>query len=288
MTEITGIDAANSHNFAHDLEREARLFAARSGNGEEAPPRSWIVVDLEFAFDRDAHGGYRTAEGSDAEQKVRWPFHRLAAVSWMSLRFVAGAPVPEVEGPFVMTADAHDERAMAEALFDVLARAPDAVLTTWGGEARDLAVLRRCASTHDLLLPPQLIDGSPNARERLDLCRASCVQADSVHLPELAAAMGVPAKPSPSTEIGKLVERGVWAGVREQVAADVLTTAVLAVRYLAAYGRIACHRGDSAMAIADAAAQALPTSQFVTRSFAPWARGQKAASGLKGVIYRAA
>lgn len=277
-----------SDTLGRDLEREARLFCARAENTDAATPKTWLVADLEYAWDRDAHHGYVTAEGKGAEERIRWPFCRVAAVSWLTLRFVPGEAVPRVEGPVVLAADTADERAMVEALFAALTAEPEAVLTTWGGEAKDLAVLRRCAATLGVLLPPQLIDGSPHARQRLDLCRASCVQADSVHLPELAAAVSVPAKPSPSKEIGILVEREAWAEVREQVMADVLTTAVIAVRHLAAHGQVECDRADTMMAIGQAAAAALPQSAFVGRTFRPWARGQKAASGLKGVIYRAA
>lgn len=284
---ITPDSVASTGALGLDLEREARLFAARHGEIAVAPSRSWLVADLEYAYDRPAHECYLTAEGKGAETSIRWPFHRVAAVSWMVLRFAPGERVPIVEGPIVHAADATDEREMVAALFAALDAEPEAVLTTWGGEAKDLAILRRCAATHGLVLPLQLREGSPHARERLDLCRASCVQASPVHLPEMAAAVSVPSKPSPSTEIGQLVERGAWREVREQVAADVLTTAVLAVRHLRAHGQIECDAADTMMAMAAAARKALPASAFVTRTFAPWARGQKAASGLRGVIFRA-
>ena len=271
---------------AANLEREARASVARSQSNEMERPKSWIVIDLEFLYDRLSHEGYMTCEGKGAEQAIRWPFHKVAAASWLTISFMSGQTTPDIEGPFVLTAKAADEKAIVSDLFAVLAASPDAVLTTWGGEARDLAVLRRCAATHDLQLPPQLIDGSPNARERLDLCRVTCVQAPSVHLPEMAAAVSVPAKPSPSKTIGVLCERGDWGAVAEQVRADVLTTAILAVRHLAAHGQVQCHRGDTIMALAASAVLAAPESDFVRRTFVPWARGQKAASGLRGAVYR--
>lgn len=271
------------------LEHEARLFVARSQNGEAGRSRSWIVFDLEFLFDRPRHEFYIHAEGKEATKAdIRWPFHQVAAICWMTMEFIPGEPVPLIEGPTVLAADEMDERAMVAALFAALENVPDAIAITWGGEARDLAVLRRAAATHDLQLPHQLIDGSPHARERLDLCRSTCVQAISVHLPELAAAASVPAKPSPSEKIGKLCEAGNWSAVREQVMADVLTTSVLSVRHLSAHREIECHRANTMMAIADATISAVPDSEFARRTFAPWARGQKAAAGLRGVVYRAA
>lgn len=270
------------------LEHEAQMFLSRKRDGHTGTSRRWIIFDLEFLFDRSRHAGYTVAEGKDAESTVRWPFHKVAAISWLALEFVAGEATPGIEGPFVMTAQDTDECAMVAALFAALDSDPRAVATTWGGEARDLAVLRRAAATHGLLLPHQLIDGSPNARERLDLCRASCVQADSVHLPELAAAVGVPAKPTPSQEIGKHCEAGNWPTVCDQVLADVLTTAVLTIRHLAAHREIDCDQHAAALAIAEAALASNGTSEFVRRSFAPWARGQKAAGRLRGTVYRCA
>lgn len=287
MTDIVNLDGDLDRLYP-SLEHEARMFAAR--RDEERPARArWIVFDLEFLFDRSRHKAYVVAEGSEArKERIRWPFHQVAAISWMALEFIAGESVPVIERPVVMTAGDSDERSMVEALFAALEDAPDAVATTWGGEVRDLAVLRRAAATHGLLLPRQLIDGSPHARERLDLCRATCVQADSVHLPELASAVGVPAKPTPSEQIGRLCEAGDWSKVREQVLADVLTTSVLAVRHLAAHREIECRQPDTMVAMAEAAIAAIPDSTFARRSFAAWARGQKAADGLRGAVFRAA
>jgi len=268
MTNIVPFESGLDR-LARKLELEARLFAARSRNEATQRSRSWITVDLEFLYDRSRHKAYTTTEGRDAEEKIRWPFHQVAAISWMKIEFISGEPLPIVEGPTVLAADVMDERAMAAAFFTALEDNPNAVVTTWGGETRDLAVLRRAATTHRLQVPHQLIDGSPYTRERLDLCRATCVQAEPVHLDELAAAVSVPAKPSPPKEIGKLCEAGDWLTVREQVMADVLTTSVLAVRYLAAHRQIECHMSDTMTAIADATLCAFPTSDFARRTFAP-------------------
>ena len=288
MSNIVSLDS-DLDRLARQLEHEARILVEHKRDGRSNTSKRWIVFDLEFLFDRTRHDAYTGIEGKEAtEEKIRWPFHQVAAISWMSLEFISGEPVPRIEGPCVLTADDMDERAMVAALFTAIENDPTAIATTWGGEVRDLAVLRRAAATHDLRLPYQLIDGSPHAKTRLDLCRAPCVQADSVHLPELATAVGVPSKPSPSEEIGKLCEAGDWSKVREQVMADVLTTSVLSVRHLAAHRDIECHQADTMMAIAEAAVSAMPDSAFARRVFVPWARGQKAASGLKGVVYRAA
>lgn len=266
------------------LEREAQLYLSARDGDTLRPTRSYLVADLEYRWDRAGFEAYRATEGADVRAEPAWPFHEVVAASWLVLRFHAGEPVPEVAASVVLAADAASEREIAGALFEALAAEPFATFVTWGGEAKDLAVLRRCAATLDLLLPPQLREGSPHSRARLDLCRATTVQAKQVHLPELAAAVGVPAKPSPSRAIGRLVEEGRWADVREQVLADVLTTSVLAVRHLASHGEVVCARADTVAVIAAVAAQAVPGSAFVQRRFAPWARAAAVRANLKGAI----
>ena len=277
--------ARASDAFELELRRSLRLFLNSKDEGATGV-RSYIVYDAEYAWDRSAHEAYKVSEGKDAEQDTRWPFHRIAAVSWITLTFYAGDPIPTIGGPTVMTADTHNEADMVAALFDALDLAETSKLVTWGGEVKDLVVLRRCAGTYDWLLPRQLIDLSPHADERLDLCSEVSVRAKPVHLPEYAMAVSVPAKPSPSKSIGRLVEDGRWPEVRDQVLADVLTTAMLAIRHLTSRGVVTCSRHDTQLAIAEAAAAALPASAFVKRTFLPWARGQKARASLSGTVFR--
>lgn len=276
-------------SFEEALERDARRFLgldAGDGRAGRSPQRI-IVADFEYRWDRSRYDGYRVSEGESAEPKIRWPFHRIAAASWLQLRFDPGEEVPAVESVVVLAEDETSEQEMIARFFEALHQVPTAQLITWGGEVKDLAVLRRSAGEFALVLPRQLTDGSPHARERIDLCRAVTVQARSPHLPEYAAATAIPAKPSPSRTIGELVEKGDWPKVRDQVLADVLTTAVIAVRHLAAHRVIECDQPNTIMAIAEAVLAAIPGSEFARRSFAPWARGQKAASGLRGAVYRA-
>lgn len=293
---ISGDDACDpfsaspSGDFATALERDARNFSARSKAGGSDPQRPLriIVVDCEYSYDLDRYAGYAVAEGRDGKFDIRWPFHKVAAACWAVLRFDPGADVPAVEELRVVANDEADEPAIVAALFTALLQYPDALVTTWGGEYKDLAVLRRCAAEHEMLLPHQLRDLNPYSTKRLDLCKAVAGCAGTVHLPEYAAASGTPCKPSPSKSVGKLVENGAWLAVRDQCLADVLATSVIGLRHLTANGVIACHPQRSLMVLAEAAAKALPASQFVRNTFAPWVRSQDAASRLKGTVYRAA
>lgn len=288
LLPFAGFDASGHDpgptSLGEALEREARMYLSERHGSVVAPSRSYIVIDLEYRWRREEFAEYLAAEGADARAEPLWPFHEIVAASWLIMRFRAGEPLPEIEVPVVLAADGADERAIVEALFAALNTEPFAMLVTWGGETKDLAVLRRCAATLDLLLPQQLREGSPHARTRLDLCRATTVQAKPVHLPELAMAVGIPAKPSPSRAIGRLVEEGRWSCVREQVLADVLTTSALAIRHLTSHGEVTCDRVGTMTAIAEAAAAAIPQSAFVKRVFAPWAKAAAVRAKLKGAI----
>lgn len=270
--------------FVQDLERQARSFAARNGSEEGMRTRSLIVADFEFLWDRSRHHGYKTQVGSDAAA-IRWPFDRISAASWITLTFVSGEDTPSITGPFVRTMEDGNEVDIVESLFDALHGDPAAAFVTWGGEFRDLPVMRRCAAEHGLLLPEQLRNLSPHAAERVDLCRAVAGLADNAHLGEYAAALSIPAKPIAANSIGKLVERGEWTPVREQCLADTLATALLAVRHWVALGQITCDLMATDLAIVEAAQAAQPHSEFVTRTLKPWVRARHARSRLKGVVY---
>lgn len=273
-----------SHSLGDALEREAQLYLSQRNDDGERPAQTFLVADLEFRWNRPLFDAYLVAEGCDARSKPLWPFDLIGAASWLVLRFRAGEAIPEIEPIVVMAEDEASDREMVERLFDALSADPHTVFVSWGGEVRDLAVLRRYAATLGLLLPPQLRDGSPNARSRIDLCRAVTVQAKPVHLPELATAVSIPTKPSPSKTIGKLVEASKWREVRDQVLADVLTTSVLLVRHLLSHCQVTCNRTDTMVAIADAAALGAPASEFVKRQFAPWAKAGRIRAQLPGLI----
>lgn len=278
-----------SDDFATALERDARNFSARSkaGNSDPQRPLRIIVVDCEYAYAHDRYAGYAVAEGRDGKFDIRWPFHKVAAACWAVLRFDPCAEVPVVEELRLLANDEADEPSIVSALFTALLQYPDAIVTTWAGEFKDHAVLRRCAAEHVMLLPHQLRDLNPYSAKRLDLCKAVAGCAGTVHLPEYAAASGIPCKPSPSKSVGKLVEHGAWLAVRDQCLSDVLATSVIGLRHLRANGVISCHPQRSLMVLAEAAAKAMPASQFVKATFAPWTRSQDVASRLKGKVYRA-
>ncbi len=274
-------------DFERALEQQASLFSMRIGGENESAVKTYIVADLEFSYDTSRHEAYAVQEGKSAERKIRWPFHRIAAASWVVMRFAPGADTPDIDPPVVMSADRYRESDMVRALFDTLEQHQSAIFTTWGGETRDLSVLRQAAAEHGLLLPAQLRDLSPLSHHRIDLCDAVSVRSESVHLGEYAAACSIPAKPTPSKAIGKLVEREQWAEVEEQCLADVLTTTVILLRHLYSRSQISGSTADAVLQLADAACKTLPDSKFVRHQFRLWARAVQARSKLTGQVYAA-
>lgn len=294
MNAITDFTEADLEALQRSLQREAQAMIDANPTESVDRSRSYLVADFEYIFDRAEHQAWSYERGPERDDRdrtkhsrIRWPFHRVATASWLTLRFYPGDAEPVIGAPVVMTLEDYDEREIVSTLFGALeAIGHTGQLVTWGGETRDLAVLRHAACRHSLVLPIHLVDVSPNARERIDLCRHLCVQADSVHLDEYAAGSGIPAKPSPATEIGKLAEAGEWASVADHCLADVLTSSAIAVRWLSATGAVACDRTAAMTAITDKAFAAFPDSPFLQRAFKPWARAQRNASRLRGKVYR--
>lgn len=294
MNAMTDFHDVDLEALRRSLQREAQAMIDANPNDGVDRSRSYLVADFEYLFDRSEHEAWTYQRGPERDDrdrtkpaKIRWPFHRVATASWLILRFYPGDAEPVIDAPVVMTLEDYDEREIVSTLFGALeAIGHTGQLVTWGGEARDLAVLRHTACRHDLALPVHLVDVSPHARERIDLCRNLCVQADSVHLDEYAAASGIPAKPSPATEIGKLAEAGEWASVADHCLADVLTSSAIAVRWLSATGAVDFDRTAVLTAITDKASKTFPDSPFLQRAFKPWARAQRNASRLRGKVYR--
>ena len=274
------------YEFERELEQQASMFSMQAGRKNECAVRTYIVADFEYAYDHSRYDGYCVSEGADAKDKLRWPFHYIAAASWTVMRFRPGAELADIEQPVVMSSRDFTAAEMTAAFLEAVACEPTACVTTWGGEYKDLAVLRRTAMGLGLVLPMQIADPSPYSRWRIDLCAAVSVRADSVSLPEYAAACFIPAKPSPAKSVGKLVQNENWVKVEEQCLADVLTTSVIMIRYLVSHGHVICDQNANLMALAEAAASVMPDSTFARHIFRSWARGRLTASKLSGTIYR--
>lgn len=246
-----------------------------------------VVNDWEYLYDTLRHDQYRHSEGEGAERKIRWPFHRIVAGAWAIIEFPADGALPIVRRIEVLDSREGDETAIVGGFFAALGDHPNAVPVSWGGEFKDLQVLRMIASVNGLRLPPALRILSPFTPVRLDLNIATATKGHLVHLPEYAMACGIPTKAVSSKDIGPAALSADWPTVHEQVLSDIFTTSIIAARHLASQGIIGPIGPRCDAAILDAFVEAFPDSQFLNVSCGGWAahRRSVAADKLKSAAY---
>ena len=237
---------------------------------ERLKTETFCIFDFEYAYDLVSYGAYRQTEDPDGEFKCKWPYHHVVAGAWALITYPAGARMPFVHNVSVVDARTHAEVAMVAAFFSLLDRHPGAVPVGWGTECKEMPTLRRTAAMHGLVLPKMLRDSHPHSRDRIDLCNVLRGQGHHVHMPEYAHAVGIPSKPIASKAIGKAVEHGQWDEVREQVLADVFTTAIIANRHIISAARVSgdVHASD-AFIFAELAA-ACPWSKWLNLQNRGW------------------
>lgn len=240
-----------------------------------------VVNDWEYLYDTLRHDQYRHSEGEGAERKIRWPFHRIVAGAWAIIDFPADGALPIVRRIEVLDSRVGDEVAIVERFFASLRDHPNAVPVSWGGEFKDLQVLRMIASVNGLRLPPALRILSPFTPVRLDLNIATATKGHLVHLPEYAMACGIPAKAVGSKDVGPAALAGDWPTVHEQVLSDVFTTSIIAARHLASQGLVSPIGPRSDAAVLDAFVEAFPDSQFLNVSCGGWAAHRRSVAADK-------
>lgn len=210
--------------------------------------KQYLVLDAEYRIDHDAHARYQAVERYDPaddairsprDEKVtpRWCFKRMVAASWLLL-----APADDhVLAPVRLTTiglPEADERAVLSGLFEsVSAIDGDFDIVTWGGASSDLPQMLVGAMAEGMTLPnalrPLAEPFNNRHRRHVDLMLAVGGGAARVHMAEVAAALGIPAKPvgSPGAIAG-FVAQGKWSMVKSTAEADVFTTALILARYL--------------------------------------------------------
>ena len=240
-----------------------------------------VVNDWEYLYDTVRHDQYRHCEGEGAERKIRWPFHRIVAGAWAIIDFPADGALPIVRRIEVFDRRGASESEIVAHFFAVLNAHPNAVPVSWGGEFKDLQVLRMVASVHGLRLPSALRMLSPFTPARLDLNMAAVTKGHLVHLPEYAIACGIPTKAISSKDVGPAALGGNWPTVHEQVLSDIFTTSIIAARHLSSQG-IVCPIGPRCdAAILDAFVEAFPDSRFLTVSCGGWAAHRRSVAADK-------
>ncbi len=212
-------------------------------------PRFVVVLDAELAYDHEAHGRYQASERflpadaanlssrelrTDPRVTPRWPCHRITTLSWLVMTEAEDGLRPvrlETRG-----LPEHDEAAVLKAFFADMEQLGHVQLVTWGGFHADLPQILIGAIDTGLRLPSCLTGLlSPWRRDasgHLDLCSEMCGGAAPVHLAEVAARLGIPAKLTCRPDlVSQLMQQGKWSAVRSVCEGDVLTTAALLMRW---------------------------------------------------------
>lgn len=130
MTDITTTpDAvgADLYTLELSLQREVNSRFAANAKDEGARPQAFLVCDFEYLFRRDAFDAWCYVRGAECDDsgsvkvpKIKWPFHTIAAASWMVMRFDGHSAIPQIEPPVVMTLADHEEIDILKALFAAL------------------------------------------------------------------------------------------------------------------------------------------------------------------------
>jgi Predicted 3'-5' exonuclease related to the exonuclease domain of PolB len=206
---------------------------------------TYIVFDAEYAIDRDAHRQFQLSEGYDSDREViktrtewidpRWVFRTPVTLSWMMLSEIGTGSFYPAEFKSIGQPEADLHQMLAQ-LSKTLARIPDATLVSWGGESSDVPQLRLAYMNAGLPLPVQLrapFTGGITNPNHWDLCTKLCGKAASVHLNEMAAALGIPAKLTGTPgSVMSLIDHGKWSQVKAVCEGDVITTALVLMKYL--------------------------------------------------------
>ncbi len=262
-------ESVASDSYATSLDFEAIAFS-RQRSLDRLTTETFCIFDFEYEYDIARYDAYRRADDVDGEYKCKWPYHHAVAGAWALITYPAGALQPIIHNVSVYDARTHNEVTLVGTFFGLLDRYPNAVPVGWGTECKEMPTLRRTAATHGLVLPKRLRDSHPYSRDRIDLSNILRGQGHFVHMPEYAHATGIPAKPITSKAIGKAVEHGRWDEVREQVLADVLTTAIITNRHLISAARVSGDVFASDATIFAELAAACPQSHWLNLHNRGW------------------
>ena len=201
-------------------------------------PDRYLVLDIEFLDDEELYRRYKRVDPRPAIQ--RWPFRKVVAANVMTVA-VDGCTL-EVTG--FKSFSGPDEGKLLMALFAHMLQHADHRLTTYGGCATDVQILRAGAMANGLKLPPHLI-GNRRLRngefEHLDLAILMRGGGGTfVHMAELAVRLNAPIKMAGSAMgIPDAVRTGNFRFCEWLAEADTITTACILAAHLSSVGKIA-------------------------------------------------
>lgn len=220
----------------------------------------YTFIDIEAAWDEQLHEAYRQIDPAGAgelmrngQQRRRLPCKRIMAAAAFDIELHEDGAI-SIPGLNSWTTHDHgDEREVVANLFEHLRARPMTHVVTYSGLAAELPLLNLAAMEYGLVLPRQLRSGIPVPlrpgmwRPHIDLALELKGQGrDWAHLSEICLRLGLPgelltgkaliAEPTTSEE---------WQAMRSRVSMDCVLTAMVALSFWMANGRI--HLDQTAM-----------------------------------------
>ena len=213
----------------------------------------YTFIDIEAAWDEHLHEAYRQIDPVGAgelmrngQQRRRLPCKRIMAAAAFDLELHEDGAISILGIMSWTTHDHGDEREVVTNLLEHLRARPMTHVVTYSGLSAELPLLNLAAMEYGLVLPRQLQSGNPVAhragmwRPHIDLALELKGQGrDWAHLSEIGLRIGLPGK----LFIGKAhveppTTREQWQAMRQRVALDCVLTAIVALCFWRANGRI--------------------------------------------------
>lgn len=208
-------------------------------------------IDTEGVWDEQLHEDYASLNRRKHKHH-RMSSKRVFAAAALSI-VIDDEGCTSIEGLQSWTEHSHgDEAAVVGALLDHLRFKPDHILASWGGLAADLPLITMAAMEHQFVLPHQFRFGQRGRFGELmphtDFALALKGQGrDWAHMSELALRIGIPRDLlARKSEVPYPRDSEEWAAARLHVELDTVLTAMVAMPWLRAQGRIG---GDGAAMI---------------------------------------
>jgi hypothetical protein len=209
--------------------------------------QKYTILDTEMVFDRYYTEAYQEINPKCEKTRIAARKLNMIALLDISIDDLGRVSVGRLRS---WTTEHQDEGAMLTSAFDDLRASVDRTLVTYGGSAMDAKVIELAAMSHDLALPPQLVEAFGPRKVRpahLDINAAMKGFGKTWHhLSEVLVRIGIPValirdKANPDLPF----ETGNWDLARQHCELDTLLTAIA----LVAWRRI---QGDPCLRISQA------------------------------------
>jgi hypothetical protein len=213
----------------------------------------YTFIDIEAAWDEQLHEAYRQIDPVGAgelmrngQQRRRLPCKRVMAAAAFDLELHEDGAISILGLTSWTTHDHGGEREVVANMFEHVRARPATHVVTYSGLAAELPLLTLAAMEHKLVLPPQLRTGVPVFlrpgmwRPHIDLALELKGQGrDWAHLSEIGLRLGLPGELfTGKAHIAEPNTGEEWQAMRARVSMDCVVTAMIALSFWRANGRI--------------------------------------------------